>query len=111
MFITFSFMLATRLMADTQRRELARTIYNFLHEHALCVDGDEFPCIYVCDDAYELHWAARELYSNKTLGEIAMPVSDWERGCYAPQTFDVWWAHESILDQIEALIFEVRGAK
>lgn len=106
------------------RRELASDIYNFLFKHALCVEETtasvllrkglivephpelaEAPCDWVCDCAFSMHWAAKELYGNKPLKDIKMPESDYARGGYEPYLNPlVFLEHEGLKLRIWLLI-------
>lgn len=106
------------------RQDLAREIYNFLFDHALCVEGhktaaelgilrhydgfvpESAPCDWVYSGAYQLHWSSKELYDvNKPLKDIQPPVSDWRRGGYSPYGNPLVYAHhEWIVFKINLLI-------
>lgn len=87
----------------TKRRELANEIFEFLRLHALQMEEDPFQWVY--DGAYELHLAAKELYSDKALKDIKVPVSEWKRGGYKPYFNPVTFLqHETLLARIYLLI-------
>lgn len=105
------------------RRELAKETFNYLYKHALCVESAEpaeftfsllwsedevpeaAPCDWVYDGAYQLHWAAKELYSIKPLKEIAYPRSEWKYGGYVQYLDPVAYAqHGWLLAKIYFLL-------
>lgn len=89
----------------TVRQDLANETFNFLYKHALCVDGQDAPCDWVYDGAYELHLCAKELYSTKDLKQIKMPVSEWKRGGYTSYWSPITYLqHESIMFRIYMLL-------
>lgn len=93
------------------RHDLANNIFNFLYSHALCMEGQEAPCDWVYDGAYDLHRAAGEIYSDKALKDIKMPVSDYKRGGYADYYNPlVYLEHESLMWRVFAILnFGVHG--
>lgn len=89
--------------ADAPRRETANHIFEFLRKHAVRDDFD--PLQYACTwDPYQLHFAAKKLYSEAPLKEIKMPDSVFSRGCYEPYDVFTWAEHDAILVDIYSLI-------
>lgn len=112
--------------APPVRQEVAKEVFSFLFDHALCVEGvpavgqpqevrgyipwldltsNAGPCDWVYSGAYEMHWAAKELYGTKPLKDIRMPESDWSRGGYE-RYLDVfaYLEHQSLKLRIWLLI-------
>lgn len=87
------------------RQDLANTTFNFLYKHAVCMEGTEPPCDWVYDGAYQLHWAAKQLYGQMPLSKITMPESSWNRGGYKEMSNPLTLLeHQSIKWQIWLLI-------
>jgi hypothetical protein len=100
-FLLVSFSLPTG--ADTPRREVANHIFEFLRLHA--VRDENNPLDYACNlDPYEMHWAAKKLYSATPLKQIKLPDSQFDRGCYEPYNVFTWMEHDGILVDIYSLI-------
>lgn len=93
------------------RQNLANETFNWLAGHALCVEGEDAPCDWVYDGAYQLHQAAKDLYSDKLLKDIHEPVSDWDRGGYTEYLNPLdYLEHEYIKWRIHMLVvFGVNG--
>lgn len=111
-FALWAMIAALSFAADSpyDRREVARETYRFLYDHALCFYPEEpKPCQWY-DDAYELHWAAKQLDSTKPLGKIRMPDSDFDRGAYEWDTL-VWLQHESLLFRIANILGSAHATK
>jgi len=87
--------------SNSYRREVANTIYDYLYRNALRDENN--PLDYAYPDAYELHWTAKELYSNKPVDKILCPDSVFERGAYKYNIIS-FLEHENILAKISKAI-------